>query len=388
MSKREQVYVLVTPAKNEESFISQTIESVMSQTHPPARWVIVSDGSTDRTDEIVASYQRRHGFMRLLTRKAAGGRNAASKVMAFRSGVEALRDVDYDFLGNLDADISCPEDYFAGLMGKFADNPGLGLAGGVICHDVDGRRLVNCSNAAWSVSGAVQMFRRRCYDEIGGYLPIPVGGEDAAAEVMARMRGWEVHAFADLVVRGNRKVCMGRSSDIRIKFDLGGMDYSLGYHPLFEAGRCALRMQEPPYVIGSLARLAGFLWAGLKGCPMALPDDVTAYLRREQLGRMISIFSDRSARQEIMSLLSPGVNRAASTSGGKQDASCGRERLRDAGPAGPFPGPGRLPSTTGSVLTGFDDLEGIHVRKAYRGGFHFHWRAPGPAAGRRRAARR
>jgi hypothetical protein len=148
------------------------------------------------------------------------------------------------------------------------------------------------------------MFRRECYEDIGGYLPIPLGGEDAAAEVMARMRGWEVRSFPDLIVHGHRKVSMGRSSDIRIKFDLGRMDYSLGYHPLFQAGRCVLRMKERPYAVGSLARYLGYLWGGLGGEARALPGEVMAYLRKEQLGRMLSVFFEKTARMEIMSLLS------------------------------------------------------------------------------------
>src|SRR5690348_7327341 len=120
-------YVLITAAYNEEQFLPLTIDSVVSQTVLPQRWVIVSDASTDRTDQIVQEHAARHNFIRLLRITEPHPRNFAAQVHAINLGCASLDDCDYGFIGNIDADVSFGPDYFATLLRRFEANPKLGL---------------------------------------------------------------------------------------------------------------------------------------------------------------------------------------------------------------------------------------------------------------------
>ncbi len=183
-------YVLVTPARNEADFIEGTLKSVVAQTIVPEKWVIVSDGSSDATEEIVESYAKKHAYIELVVRVAGTGRDFGSKVFAFNSGYERLGGTDYSYIGNLDADVSLEPDYFERLLQHFSERPKLGIGGGAIFEAVDGKFRARAGNRIRSVAGAVQLFRKECFQEIGGYSPIETGGIDTLAEVTARMLGW------------------------------------------------------------------------------------------------------------------------------------------------------------------------------------------------------
>jgi glycosyltransferase involved in cell wall biosynthesis len=190
-------YVLITPARNEEKYIKQTICSVISQSLLPQKWIIVSDGSTDRTDEIVANYLVQHPWIELVRMPEHRDRQFAAKVQCFNSGYGRLGGVDFDIIGNLDADITFDADYFNFLMEKFDNDPQLGVAGtpfveGNTSYDY---RYTDIQH----VSGACQMFRRRCFDEIGGYQPIKGGGIDWLAVITARMNNWKTRTFTEKV---------------------------------------------------------------------------------------------------------------------------------------------------------------------------------------------
>src|SRR5215475_12821945 len=120
---------LVTPARNEAAFLRGTIESVVAQTVKPVRWVIVSDGSTDGTDEIVKEYAALYDWIELVQMPERKERHFGGKVRAFNAGYERLRDLEYDLIGNLDADITFGPDYVAFLLQKFQENSQLGVAG-------------------------------------------------------------------------------------------------------------------------------------------------------------------------------------------------------------------------------------------------------------------
>src|SRR5262245_45649627 len=124
-----QRYVLITPARNEQAFLETTINAVVAQTVPPMRWVIVSDGSTDRTAEIANAYAARYPWMTVVSRSTQDRRNFAGKVAAFEAGLAVISDLDFDLIGSLDADISFGPSYFEFLIGQFAADSQLGVAG-------------------------------------------------------------------------------------------------------------------------------------------------------------------------------------------------------------------------------------------------------------------
>jgi glycosyltransferase involved in cell wall biosynthesis len=250
--------------------------------------VIVSDGSTDQTDEIVFKYTSRNNFIRFLRRSGDLNRNFGSKVNAIRDGIKAhLCDVEYEFIGILDADVTFHPDYYEKLLRRFRDNPLLGIGGGRIWDVVKGKAINTRPNLN-SVGGPVQMFRRTCYEEIGGYLPLKVGGEDAAAEVMARMHGWQVRSFADFPARHHRRTGTAAGSIWHARFDRGIDDYLLGAHPLFFLTKCGGRIAERPYLIGSLLMGIGYLWAALCRMPRQVSREFVDYQQKEQIDRLLS----------------------------------------------------------------------------------------------------
>src|SRR5262245_34315386 len=122
-------YALVTPARNEAEFIGDTIEAVCAQTVLPRRWVVVSDGSTDGTDDIIKRYAARHSWIEYVRRPPQTERHFAAKVQCFNTGYQRLDGIDYDIVGNLDADITFEKDYLEFLLGRFAADETLGVAG-------------------------------------------------------------------------------------------------------------------------------------------------------------------------------------------------------------------------------------------------------------------
>lgn len=282
----ESSYILITAARNEADHIGNTIRSVTAQTRLPDRWLIVSDGSTDPTDRIVAEAAEQHPFIELLRVDADGKRNFGSKAVAINAGYEKkLAALPHDFVGVLDADISFEPEYYEQVMTRFNEDSQLGIAGGVLTDIVDGRAVQQLSDPDWSVSGPVQMFRRECWQDIGGYLALR-GGIDAAAEVMARMKGWRVRAFPELSALHHRQTGRENHSRLGIFFHRGLEDFRMGYHPLFFAGRAVLRFREVPFLIGGLAMLCGYLWAALTRSEKKVPPEFIHFLRREQLGRL------------------------------------------------------------------------------------------------------
>jgi len=280
-------YVLVTPARNEGRYIQETIESVLAQTVLPRRWVIVSDGSTDDTESITKRYSLQNVIITLVRRSGDVTRNYGSKVRAISAGSEELRNTDYDFIGILDADVSFDRDYYERVLKEFDNNPRLGIAGGVI-SERDGQRFrPRFGETERCVPGAIQLFRRQCYEEIGGIRALRYGGEDTTAIEMARMRGWEVRSFSDLVVSHHRRDGTEGMGILPARFRQGLEDYCVGYHPLYEMTKCVRRMAEKPYVFGSIFRMSGYFWGAMTRQRSELPAEFVRYLRNQQLRRLL-----------------------------------------------------------------------------------------------------
>ena len=279
-------YAVVTAARNEEAYIEQTLRSVVSQTVKPLKWVIVSDGSTDQTDEIVSRYALQHRWIELLSVQPDPTRNFGSKAKAIQAGYEKVRGLAFDYVAILDADISFGPTYYEKLLEHLMRDPDLGLAGGRQSDFTDGKFIRQDLSMDWSVSGGVQTFRRECYDGMGGYRSMRRGGVDTVAEIMVRMQGKKVRTFPELEVLHHRRTGAEKSGPALTAFHDGVKEYAYGTHFLFEAAKCVRRIGNPPRVVGSLLRMAGYLSAFLRREPIPLPRDVIRFERAEQLQRL------------------------------------------------------------------------------------------------------
>jgi biofilm PGA synthesis N-glycosyltransferase PgaC len=227
-------FVIITPAYNESQYVERTIESVMRQTVLPAKWIIVDDGSTDATAEIIQHYASKFDAIEYLRREKVPGQSYyGSNVYAIMEGYSAINETEYDFLAVLDADISLPSDYYEQILEQFTLDEKLGVASGVYMDLVDGK-LRKILNDRRSTPKAIQVFRKECFEDIGGYLPMKYGGEDTCSCVMARMKGWKSWSFSDISVVHNKPIGTGHANNLlKVRFRIGVNEYFMATHPVF-----------------------------------------------------------------------------------------------------------------------------------------------------------
>lgn len=282
-------YVLITPARNEEDFIEITIQSMITQTRIPLKWVIVSDGSTDATDDIVKKYLPAYPWIELVRMPEREERHFAAKVHCFNAGYKKIEHLHYDIIGNLDADVSFDPMYFEFLLSMFKDDPSLGVAG---TPYIEGRS--HSFNDSYvdihHVHGQIQMFRRQCFEDIHGYTPIKGGGIDWVAVTTARMKGWKTYSFQDKTFVHHRSMGTGGNGVLKARFNYGQKNYFVGGHPLWHLFRSIYQMKNKPYIIGGLLLLWGYLWASIKRIERPVSPELMRFYRAEQMQRLKNIF--------------------------------------------------------------------------------------------------
>jgi biofilm PGA synthesis N-glycosyltransferase PgaC len=293
-------YVLITPARNEAAFIELTLKSVVAQTVPPRKWVIVNDGSTDGTEGIVRKYATNYPWVELVNMPERRERSFAGKAFAVSTGQATLGDLEYEVIGNLDADVSFEPDYFAFLMERFAENPKLGVAG--TAFQEEGNLNYNYEFVGIEhVSGMCQMFRRECFEAIGGYPAIKSGGIDLIAVLSARAKGWETRTFLERTFVHHRSQGGALHSGLRERLHMGRKDYLLGNHPVWEIFRSCYQMLHKPYFVGGLLVLAAYFWNALRGVERSIPKELMVLRRSDQLKRLKSVMQRRFRRTSLVS---------------------------------------------------------------------------------------
>jgi poly-beta-1,6-N-acetyl-D-glucosamine synthase len=281
-------YVLITPAHNEEAFIEETLDSMSAQTLPPEKWIIVDDGSSDRTAQIVQRYARQFSWIQLVQRPPRLDRNFAGKVHAFNAGLEHVQSVPFEIIGNLDADLSFGPDYLEFLIRKFAEDPRLGVAGTPFTEDGGYDSARHSFEGENHVAGGCQLFRRLCFEDIGGYIPNPAGGIDWVAVTTARMKGWRTRSFPQKRFHHYRPLGTAERSGVAASFSYGEKDYYLGGSPLWQLFRVAYRTTKQP--LEGLALLVGYCWAAIRRAKRPVTRDLMHFHRHEQMNKLKLIF--------------------------------------------------------------------------------------------------
>jgi GT2 family glycosyltransferase len=284
MTGTQMRYVLITPARNEAAFIELTIKSMIRQSVRPLKWIVVDDGSTDSTGVIAQSHARQHEWMEVIQRPNRSERDFAGKVASFNVGFERIRDLQYDIIGNVDGDLSFEEDLFEMLIQQFKSNPRLGVAGAPF-NEGEGTYDFRFSSIE-HVSGACQLFRRKCFEDVGGYQPLKGGGIDVLAVLTARMKGWQTRTFPERTCFHHRSMGSATDNPLKASFNLGKKDFALGRHPLWQLFRSIYQMRRKPLLFGGIMLYAGYVFSALRGARRAVPGEIVEFQRREQMGRL------------------------------------------------------------------------------------------------------
>jgi len=302
-------YVLITAARNEEALIRHTLDSVVAQTKPPLRWAIVDDGSTDRTREVVEEYTKRHEWVVLLRQPPRGDRNFAGKVHAVNAGLNAVKDLSFEVFGNLDADVSFEPDYMAFLVRKFEDDPRLGVAGTPFTQSGGYDSSKDSFEGDNYVAGPCQLFRYRCYQDIGGYVANRAGGVDWIAVMTARMKGWSVRCFPEKRFHHHRSMGTAEKGELSALFSYGQKDYYLGGSPIWQVCRVLYRMAKPPFIAGAIALAAGYAWGAVRRIERPVTPELMRFHRADQMRKLRAIIRSLISLKKVDSFSVGGDER-------------------------------------------------------------------------------
>lgn len=282
-SRSQPRLLIISPAKDEAEYIGRTIASLVAQELRPARWIIVDDGSSDRTGEIAEAAAREHPWIEVLRRPTGTRRRVGPGVIeAFYAGLEQARLADYDYVCKLDADLEFPPNYFADLVRRFEANPRLGTISGKTFIPVDDRWVLERTGDEFS-HGVAKLYRRACFEEIGGFVhEVMWDGIDCHR---CRLLGWEAVSDPDprLAIKHLRQMGSSYRSIYHGRLRWGRGQYFMGTHPLYLLGISAYRMAERPWIIGGACILAGYLGAWLRRRPRYGDLEFRRFLHRWQL---------------------------------------------------------------------------------------------------------
>lgn len=279
-------YIVITPARNEENNIAHTIASMAAQFRRPDAWVIVNDGSTDRTAEMIEAAARDHHWIQAVHRTDRGHRQQGGGVIdTFYDGLARVAGRPWNWLVKFDADLSFDPDYFGRCLAKFEADPALGIGGGMICQQVGDRLACESpGDPEFHVRGATKIYRCECWQAIGGLLRAP--GWDTVDELKANMLGWKTRSFRDIPLRHHRYTGTADGTwKTQVKFGLA--NYISGYHPLFMAAKCLKRCGQRPFLVGALGLWWGYLGGYLRRTPPVDDPGLIRYVRRQQLNKLM-----------------------------------------------------------------------------------------------------
>lgn len=278
-------YIIITPVRNEEQYIQRTLSCVCNQTVLPIEWIIINDGSTDRTGLILNEYSGKYGFITIVDRDDRGYRKAGGGVIeAFYEGYKRIKHGEWDFLVKLDGDLSFDTDYFERCFDEFNKDPRLGIGGGDIYHKLADDSIALEKQPRFHVRGATKIYKKECWDAIGGLIKAP--GWDTIDEVKANMLGWSTHNFSNLRLFHHRHTGAA-DGGWKNSIKNGMANYISGYHPLFMIVKCIKRMPSKPIVLSSIGLLWGFISGYLKKAERIGDDELIKYLRKQQLNLLL-----------------------------------------------------------------------------------------------------
>lgn len=276
-------YCLISPCRDEATYIRRTLDSVAAQTVPPALWVVVDDGSTDETPEILSEYENRLPYLRVIRREDRGRRSVGPGVIdAFYAGYEAIDPAGFDYVTKLDVDLDLPPRYFERLIEMMRADPRLGtVSGKPYFRDHAGRMVAEVCGDEMSV-GMTKFYRRECFEQIGGFVrQVMWDGIDCHR---CRMLGWKAASVDEPELRFEHLRPMGSSDKGILKGRMrhGFGQYFMGSSLTYVSASALFRLSHPPRMLGSAAMMWGYLRAMATRQPRYDDREFRGFLRRFQ----------------------------------------------------------------------------------------------------------
>jgi glycosyltransferase involved in cell wall biosynthesis len=276
-------YIVITPAKNESKYIKNTINSMIQQSIKPQKWIMVDDGSSDGTYEIINEAAQNHDWIKILKKdtnvKRAPGANV---VNAFNYGLSTVKD-EYIFIVKLDADLEFESDYFEKLINQFEINPKLGIAGGYCVNSTKGNKIKIDNTPEYHVRGATKMYRKICFDAIGGLMP--KFGWDGIDEMKAMMLGWETKSFKDIIIFHLRPT--GKETGLlRYAWRRGVLNYYMGYNPLYLILSCINNFSKKPYFLFGITLFMGYFYSYITNSEQLNDKNLIKFIKKFQSQRI------------------------------------------------------------------------------------------------------
>ena len=282
MSEKNRKIAVVSPCRNESEFMRRTLDSVVAQSVQPALWVIVDDGSTDGSLEIIRSYMEQHSWIRLVPLPDRGHRAVGPGVVqAFYAGLDTVPLEDYPYLCKLDLDLDLPPRYFETLLERMEADPQIGTCSGKP-YVRRGDTLVSERRGDEMSVGMTKFYRRECFEAIGGFVREVMW--DAIDCHKARQLGWKAVSWdhPDLNFEHLRPMGSSQTSIYTGRRRHGFGQYFMGTDPLYFLATAVFRALEPPYILGGLSMIQGYVGAWLRRAPRLEDAELRAFIRRYQ----------------------------------------------------------------------------------------------------------
>jgi glycosyltransferase involved in cell wall biosynthesis len=279
-------YIIISPVKNEEKYLENTIRSVLAQTILPSRWVLVNDGSSDGTAAVISQFAEEKDWIIpvRLPQSSTRRKRGQGVIEAFYKGYERIQHAEYDYLVKLDGDLVLPADFFAKILERFHQDPRLGIASGVSYANKHGKWVRERAAKGYTF-GETKVYRRGCFEEIGGLVPHM--GWDGIDHIKAIMLGWNASSFDDIIFYHMRPEGTG-TGILKAAVEEGVCCHYMGYHPLFFFLRSVKRMFSHPFLFGGLGMLFGFLRCGVTKQQQIEDNAFISFLRKNQMARLIN----------------------------------------------------------------------------------------------------
>jgi glycosyltransferase involved in cell wall biosynthesis len=274
---------VITPAKNEEKFISHAIESMLQQTLKPVKWIIVDDGSTDKTMDIIERHKRAHHWIEVVTihNKPEKRLYGAKVIRAFYEGYKSITDVDYEFVVKMDADIKFPSHLFKEIADTFKKDEKLGLCSAILVEENS-----EAKPSEGYIGGFLKCVRKKCFDEIGGFAV--ANGWDGLDQLKAKYLGWEIKNIPVKVIHLRPTGTEYKSR--QFFYNNGIAHYRLGNDLPLTLIRSLIQLKEKPFGRASLSYFRGYMSALFSRQPKLVDRGLEKYIRRAHYRKLRRLF--------------------------------------------------------------------------------------------------